>query len=128
MKNTTKQLGKTGEKLAAEYLIGKGYQICEYNYRSAWGEIDLVAWDADVLVFVEVKTRRSLKFGLPQIAVTNAKQQRMSKAALEYLQEKNLFDYACRFDIIAIIIPPGTSEPQIEHIENAFELAGDYLY
>jgi putative endonuclease len=128
MKYSTKQLGKIGELLAVKFLKQKGYQIIEQNYRSAWGEIDLIAQDGEVLVFVEVKTRRSLKFGAPQVAVANSKQRKMSKTALEYLQEKNFFDYVCRFDVISIVFPPEPSEPIIEHIENAFELSEEYAY
>ena len=128
MKYSKKQLGKIGESLAAKFLKQKGYQIIERNYRSAWGEIDLVVQDGDVLAFVEVKTRRSLKFGAPQLAVTNSKQRKISKTALQYLQEKELFDYVCRFDVISIVFPPDPSEPIIEHIENAFELSEEYAY
>ncbi|MBM3242581.1 YraN family protein [Candidatus Poribacteria bacterium] len=128
MKYSQKQLGKIGELLAVKFLKQKGYQIIEQNYRSAWGEIDLIAQDGDVLVFVEVKTRCSLKFGAPQVAVTNSKQRKMSKAALEYLQERDGFDYVCRFDVISIVFPPDPSEPIIEHIENAFELSEEYAY
>ena len=128
MKYSKKQLGKTGELLAVKFLKQKGYQIIEQNYRSAWGEIDLVALDEAVLVFVEVKTRRSLKFGTPQMAVTNSKQRKMSKAALDYLQERDGFDYVCRFDVMSIVFPPEPSEPIIEHIENAFELSEQYAY
>ena len=111
-----------------KFLKQKGYQIIERNYRSAWGEIDLVVQDGDVLAFVEVKTRRSLKFGAPQLAVTNSKQRKISKTALQYLQEKELFDYVCRFDVISIVFPPDPSEPIIEHIEHAFELSEEYAY
>ena len=128
MKYSKKQLGKIGELLAMKFLKQKGYQIIERNYRSAWGEIDLVVQDGDVLAFVEVKTRRSLKFGAPQLAVTNSKQRKISKTALQYLQEKELFDYVCRFDVISIVFPPDPSEPIIEHIENAFELSEEYAY
>jgi putative endonuclease len=128
MKNSPKQLGKIGESLAVKFLEQKGYQIINQNYRSTWGEIDIVAQDEEVLAFVEVKTRRSLKFGVPQLAVTNSKQQKISKAALEYLQENNLFDYVCRFDVISIVLPPEPSEPIIEHLENAFELSEEYTY
>jgi len=128
MKYSKQQLGKTGELLAVKFLQQKGYQIVEQNYRSTWGEIDIIAQDEDVLAFVEVKTRRSLKFGVPQLAVNNSKQRRMSKATLEYLQEKDLFDYVCRFDVISIVFPPEPSEPIIEHIENAFELNEQYAY
>ncbi len=128
MKRLKDRLGKAGEVLAVDFLKRKGYKILEQNYRTRWGEIDTIAQDESVLVFVEVKTRRSLKFGAPREAVGISKQHRMSKAALEYLQEKGLFDTACRFDVLAITLPPATQQPQIEHIENAFELSGEYIY
>ncbi|MFQ6041700.1 MAG: YraN family protein [Candidatus Poribacteria bacterium] len=128
MKHSKKQLGEIGESLAVKFLKRKGYRIIEQNYRSTWGEIDIVAQDEDIVTFVEVKTRRSLKFGAPQLAVTNSKQRKISKAALEYLQENALFDSVCRFDVISIVFPPEPSEPIIEHIENAFELNDEYAY
>ncbi|HIE26995.1 TPA: YraN family protein [Candidatus Poribacteria bacterium] len=128
MKHSKKQIGEIGESLAVKFLKQKGYRIIEQNYRSTWGEIDIVAQDEDILTFVEVKTRRSLKFGTPQLAVTNSKQRKISKAALEYLQENVLFDSVCRFDVISIVFPPEPSEPIIEHIENAFELSEEYAY
>jgi len=128
MKRLNKRLGKAGEALAVDFLKRKGYKILEQNYRTRWGEIDTIAQDESVLVFVEVKTRRSLKFGAPHESVGISKQRKMSKTALEYLQEKDLFDTACRFDILAITLPPATQQPHIEHIENAFELRGEYIY
>jgi putative endonuclease len=128
MKYSKKRLGEIGESLAVKFLKQKGYQIIDQNYRSAWGEIDIVAQDGEVLAFVEIKTRRSLKFGAPQLAVTSSKQRKISKAALEYLQERDGFDYICRFDVISIVFPPEPSEPIIEHIENAFELNEEYAY
>lgn len=114
-------IGKTGESLAVAHLKARGYEILEQNYRAVRGEIDLVAQDGDCIVFVEVKTRRSLKFGLPQEAVTTQKQRQISKVALAYLQAKNRFDAPCRFDVIAIHLSPKLELLKLEQIKNAFE-------
>lgn len=116
-----KQLGKSGEKIAAKYLADKGYSIIERNYRYERGEIDLIAKDQDTTVFVEVKTRRSLKYGIPQAAVTPKKQAQISMVALGYLNEIDAFNSPCRFDVIAITLPPASEKLKIEHIKNAFE-------
>ena len=114
-------IAKTGEALAVAHLKARGYKILAQNYRAVRGEIDLVAQDDDCIVFVEVKTRRSLKFGLPQAAVTTHKQRQISKVALAYLQTHNLFDAPCRFDVIAIHLSPRLELLKLEQIESAFE-------
>ena len=114
-------IAKTGEALAVAHLKARGYEILARNYRAIRGEIDLVAQDGDCIVFVEVKTRRSLKFGLPQAAVTAHKQRQISKVALAYLQTHNLFDAPCRFDVIAIHLSPRLELLKLEQIESAFE-------
>lgn len=113
-------IAKTGESFAAAHLKARGYEILAQNYRSGRGEIDLVAQDGDCIVFVEVKTRRSLKFGTPQAAVTTQKQRQISKIALRYLQAHNQFDAPCRFDVIAIHLSPQLELLKLEQIENAF--------
>ena len=120
------KLGKQGETHAADYLTQQGYRICERNYRADRKEIDLIAEDGQTLVFVGVKTRRSTAFGAPQSAVNQHKQQQMSRAALRYLQTHQLLDHPCRFDVIAILWK--NSGIEIEHIQNAFGLVGDYRY
>lgn len=117
-------IAKRGESLAIAHLKARGYDILEQNYRAIRGEIDLIAQDSDFIVFVEVKTRRSLKFGLPQTAVTTQKQRQISKVALAYLQAKNLFDAPCRFDVIAIHVSPQLALLKLEQIESAFEFQG----
>ena len=117
-------IAKTGESLAVAHLSARGYNILERNYRAVRGEIDLIAQDGDFIVFVEVKTRRSLRFGLPQTAVTTQKQRQISKVALAYLQAKNLFDTPCRFDVIAIHVSPELELLKLEQIESAFEFQG----
>ena len=114
-------IAKTGESLAVAHLKARGYAILERNYRAVRGEIDLIAQDGDFIVFVEVKTRRSLKFGLPQTAVTPQKQRQISKVALAYLQTHNRFDAPCRFDVIAIHLSPRLELLKLEQIESAFE-------
>ncbi len=117
-----KAVGAQGEELAAAFLKRSGYRIVERNFRCKGGEADIVARDGKTLVFVEVKTRRSLAYGVPQLAVTSFKQRQISKAALTWLAKNRLQDAAARFDVIAVmLLPDGTH--RIEHIPNAFELA-----
>ena len=114
---TSQDFGKLGEDLAVNYLINKGYQILERNWRSGHKEIDIIALDGDTLVAVEVKTRKSNTYGEPDIAVGAMKQQMLIWAADAYVRYKNL-DVEVRFDIVSIVITD-TGE-HIEHIEDAF--------
>ena len=110
-------LGKMGEELAVNYLIGKGYEILERNWRNKHKEIDIVAKDGGTLVIVEVKTRQSDGFGEPDMAVTRQKQKCLVYAANAYVLSKRL-DLDIRFDIISIVFNQGN--PKIDHIEDAF--------
>jgi len=114
-------IAKIGESLAVEHLKARGCEILAQNYRVRRGEIDLIARDGEFIVFVEVKTRRSLRFGLPQAAVTLQKQRQISKVALAYLQAQNLLDAPCRFDVIAIHLSPQLELLRLEQIESAFD-------
>jgi len=116
-----KELGKKGEDLAIRFLKKKGYRTIERNYACKMGEIDIIAKEKDTLVFIEVKTRTSVTFGPPQLAVNPKKQLQMSKAALHFLKEKNLEDAKARFDVVAILLGPKGQE--IELIQNAFDLS-----
>ena len=115
--NNNQDFGKLGEDIAVNYLINKGYQILERNWRSGHKEIDIIALDGDTLVAVEVKTRKSNTYGEPDIAVGAMKQQMLIWAADAYVRYKNL-DVEVRFDIVSIVITD-TGE-HIEHIEDAF--------
>jgi putative endonuclease len=119
-----KLLGREGEDRAAKFLVKRGYRILERNYRTRSGEIDLIAQDQGVVVFVEVKTRTNDAFGAPELAVTPQKQQRMLKAALAYIKYKKLHQVPCRFDVVAINAAAG---PEIELIQNAFETDRTHL-
>ncbi len=110
--------GRLGEEDAAAFLKAKGFRILERNYRYERGEIDIIAEDKAELVFVEVKTRYSTKFGEPEDAVAYHKQAQLRKAAEGYLTAHELVDKFCRFDVIAILIEEGRKH--IRHIENAF--------
>jgi len=114
-------LGKFGEDLARERLKDLGYRILKKNYRCSLGEVDLVARDGDVLVFVEIKTRKSESLGQIKEVVNRRKQAQLSKVALAYLKSNNLWGSKARFDVVAIRLIGGKKE--IEIIKNAFELA-----
>ena len=110
-------LGKKGEELAIDFLRKKGYTIRDKNYRYLKAEVDVIAQKEDVLVAVEVKTRSSRDFGLPQDFVTQKKIKLLVLAIDHYVVSKDL-DVNVRFDIIAIVHQNNKFE--IEHIENAF--------
>jgi len=121
MPRSLQNIAKIGEKLAVEHLKTQGYQILAENYRFQRGEIDIIAKHEERIVFVEVKTRRSLKYGVPQSAVTKQKQRQISKIALAYLQKHNLIDTSCRFDVIAIQLTRDLELLRLEQIKSAFE-------
>ena len=125
MPNSRIKVGKIGEAFAAEHLTKQGYEILEHNYRSPLGEIDLIVQQGKCIVFVEVKARRSLKFGIPQAAVTPTKQKQISRVALTYLQAHNRFDVPCRLDVIAVFLSSKCELINLHHIENAFEFRAD---
>jgi len=114
-------LGKIGEDLARQRLKDLGYRIIKANYTCALGEIDLIARDGDVLVFVEIKTRKKKSLGLAKEAVTKKKQVKLSKVALAYMKHNNLWGSKARFDVVAVGVSEGKKE--IEIVKDAFELA-----
>lgn len=102
-KNTMRQnLGHVGERLAAQALRERGYDILELNFRCRHGEIDLVAEDAQDLVFVEVKTRRGIGFGLPEEAVTRTKRRKLVQVASYYLDLHAAMERSWRIDVVAV--------------------------
>ncbi|MEX2117386.1 MAG: YraN family protein [Bacteroidota bacterium] len=114
----TKLQGDRGELLAVEFLGEAGFRILERNYRFGRGEIDIVAEEAGELVFVEVKTRDSLRFGEPEESVGGAKEQRLCRAAEGYCMERAMTDRFYRFDIVAIRFEKGLTV--VKHLRNAF--------
>jgi putative endonuclease len=118
--------GQEGEATAERYLRRKGYRIVAKNLRSTLGELDLVAEDGRVLVFVEVKARRSEDFGGAIHAVHRQKQEKLIQLASQYLAKHHLTDRTCRFDVV-LLQGTDTSAPQVEHIQNAFDVSGGDL-
>ena len=118
--------GQEGETTAERYLRRKGYRIVAKNLRSSLGELDLIAEDGPVLVFVEVKARRTQDFGGAVHAVHRQKQVKLIRLAAQYLARHHLADRTCRFDVVLL---QGTDRaaPQVEHIQNAFDVSGDDL-
>ena len=110
-------MGRWGEDTAVEYLVNKGYRVLARNVRSAHGEIDIVASKDDLLVFVEVKARRSHAFAFPEDSVTLRKQKYLLSAAEEYLKTHPQGGESWQFDVIAVEGIPG-GKASIEHFEN----------
>ena len=123
---TNQSLGSAGEKAAVAFLKEKGYRILERNFKCRLGEVDIIARDNETYCFVEVKTRSSEDFGLPQEAVSRKKQAQISKAALHYLKTKKLFEKSARFDVVSVLYKDNV--PKIDLIENAFELDAHFSY
>ena len=113
-------LGKRGEDLACEELTRRGYTIVDRRFRTRCGELDIVARDADVLVFVEVKARTGRNFGTPLESITWQKRQRLSAMAEAYLCARRLAGSACRFDVVAILEEQGGHT--VELIKGAFDM------
>lgn len=110
-----RKLGKEGEKIARSYLKKSGWKILEKNYKTPFGEIDIIAKKDDIVAFIEVKTRLSDIFGLPSEAVTAQRKLRYIRGANYYFAGK-IIDCTVRFDIIEVF------RKQLNHIENAFYL------
>jgi putative endonuclease len=121
MLNKRQQFGKESESLAVRHLKKSGYRILERNYRNELGEIDIIAKEKGVLVFVEVKAGRTPFYGNPKWAVTPKKQRKISMVALYYLKTTKQTHVKARFDVVALSLTK--ENPRIEIIKNAFELA-----
>lgn len=115
-------LGQWGEQQAVDYLRSQGFKILARNYRAPVGEIDIIASSRKELLFVEVKTRRGVAFGLPQEAVGARKQQQIIRTAHWYLQNEKIGKLQPRFDVVAILCQSDNAA-KIQHLPNAFGLA-----
>jgi putative endonuclease len=117
--NAANDLGKQGEDLAIDLCKGKGLKIIEKNYRTSFGEIDIIAKDGDVLVFIEVKARAGDTYGAPFEAVTGRKRQKIWKVAMSYMKRFKK-EVPARFDVISVSMNEGI--PSLEYIQDAFEV------
>lgn len=111
-------LGQQGEEIAAQYLQKEGYRILTRNFRTRYGELDIICWKNDILIFVEVKTRRSENFGSAEEAITSKKIAHIKKVALHYLADNHTKYKEIRFDVITILMV--NYEPRLNHIQAAF--------
>ncbi len=119
MSNNNKKLGQQGETAAISFLQAKGFVILETNYRTKPAEIDIIANDNDCICFIEVKTRTSLKKGLPRESVNYSKQKKIITGSLFYLKEKNLMNSKIRFDVIEVL--KNSNNFNINLIKHAFQ-------
>lgn len=113
-----RELGQQGEEIAARHLQKKGYRIIARNFRTRYGELDIICLKNGILVFVEVKTRRSEIFGAAEEALTPKKIEHIRKVALQYLADNQSKHKEIRFDVITILMI--NNEPRLNHIEAAF--------
>lgn len=112
----TRIVGQRGEDAAIEYLKQRGYTILDRNFNSHFGEVDIVAWDGEYVVFIEVKSRSNTAFGLPRQAVDYRKQRTIVKVAQYWLFKKKRVGVPVRFDVLEILAG------KINHIEDAFRV------
>lgn len=116
--NMRMETGKTGEDLAENFLRANGYKILERNKRTRFGEIDIIAKENGQIVFVEVKTRTSDLYGLPQESVTKRKLMRIQRLAQIYLREKSLQNKSFRVDVISIQLQKMGGVSNMQHIKD----------
>lgn len=115
------RLGRDGESAAEGLLRRSGLVVLERRYRCRHGEIDLVARQGKLIVFVEVKTRRGASCGMPAESVTRPKRRRIAWVALDFLTRRGLLDHPSRFDVVEVLAPPGGYR-ELRHIVDAFRL------
>lgn len=113
-----KAIGIKGEDISANYLIKNGYNLIERNYRSKNGEIDLIALNNNEIVFIEVKTRTNLKYGMPIEAINYKKKRCIIKTAKEYVYKNKYKNINIRFDVIEIYLL--NNMYKIRHVKNVF--------
>lgn len=116
-----KETGQLGEKLAQDFLKKKGYHIIETNCRCSRDEIDIIAYQRDWLVFIEVRTKSNLKFGTPEESITVSKMRHLERAAAYYLQSHSPASGLWRFDLVAVELDANSKPVRIEIIENVLE-------
>jgi putative endonuclease len=116
-----RETGMLGERLASEFLEENGYQILDKNYRCRDGEIDIIARLEDTLIFIEVRTKRSSRFGIPEESITPVKMERLRKVAAHYCQNHDNLPSSWRIDVVAIEVNNTGRISRIEIIENAVD-------
>lgn len=120
-RRSSKSIGSEGEELAAHFLKKRGYTIIAKNYRTKFGEIDLIARDGDAIAFIEVKLRSGKSYGEPAEAVDHRKRSQISKVALYYLTREKSENTICRFDTV-LLLPSKKGGYACELIKDAFRI------
>jgi putative endonuclease len=120
-KRSSKSKGSEGEEIAAHFLEKLGYTILEKNYRTKFGEIDLIGKDGDTIAFIEVKLRSGKKYGAPSEAVDHKKRTQIGRLALYFLSRKKMEDVLCRFDTVSLL-PNEKGNYECELIKDAFRI------
>ena len=112
------ELGRKGEEIAVDFLRDKGYEVLEVNWRHRKAEIDIIAKEAEVLIFIEVKSRTNTYFGRPEVFVDAKKQQLIADAASVYMEQVG-HEWEVRFDIIAVLFHNDAYQ-SVDHFKDAF--------
>ncbi len=112
-------IGKAGEQAVKAYLIKKGYQFITQNWKSSHAEIDLIFKDRDILVFVEVKTRTNIHYGLPTEFLNEKQEKLIINASQRYMESIN-YDWEIRFDVVAVLVNDKLEVKSLEHFEDVF--------
>ncbi|MGW0433950.1 YraN family protein [Micromonospora sp. NPDC003197] len=119
MTTVRQAVGAYGERCAVRHLVATGLRVVARNWRSDQGEVDIVAWDGDILAFCEVKTRRSDTFGSPAEAVVPAKARRLRRLAAQWLAQHPAEPREVRFDVLEVFVS-GRGAARVEHLKAAF--------
>ena len=117
MKFNNRETGRLAETLASKALIEKGYIILGNNFSNRYGEIDIIAKDKDILVFVEVKAKKGVDFGMPEEMISPGKLKRVKNMALIYMKGENL---PCRIDVVAVVLSKENNLVRLTHYENVY--------
>lgn len=117
MKFKNRETGRRAEDLACKALIEKDYQILETNFSNKYGEIDIIAQDKDTLVFVEVKAKKGMDYGLPEEMINHGKLRKIKNMGLVYTKGESVL---CRIDVIAVVLSPDDNLVRLTHYENVY--------
>ncbi len=115
------ETGKIGEENSITYLNKMGYDILKRNYKTPFGELDVIAKESGAIVFIEIKTRRSRAYGMPEESVHLRKQRKLIQSAQCYLKQNRSLSKASRFDVLSVLIRP-SGQFEFNLIQNAFEV------
>jgi len=122
MYSFNKDIGALGENIAEEYLTNMGYIVLDKNFRSKFGEIDIIGKDGNYIAFIEVKARYGSIYGTPAEAVTPRKQNKIYKTAQLYILKKRIFKFNFRFDVIEVILNSKDNDYSVRLIKDAFQI------